>query len=393
MRFDIVNDRLIINDRPARFVPSPNQGGRIEPTGVLYHDTADRVAPEDSVRWFADPKSKVSAHFVVGRDGSIVQMVECDRAAWHAGKSSWNGRSGCNGFMIGIEIDNPGRLTPRGDRAFAWFGEAWPLGECYKTGRDIRTHGVGAWLPYTDAQIEAVKALTRALLAAYPSITTVAGHYEVSPGRKVDPGPHFPMEAMRALLGPRRQADPSTVSELQEQLAELGYPVGTVDGIIGVRTRAAIRTFQEQNALAPTGEFDASTLIALASGKAKGMPLAHREGLTKEDLAAQGSTAIATGNTQKRLAETAAVVVLSAATAAPADAPTVPLESLPSPEQVITAAEQHRDLGDRLLALIDWAWTPRGLTTIVVLIALLTVWAMANNQGVRRVLKARIGLG
>jgi N-acetyl-anhydromuramyl-L-alanine amidase AmpD len=74
-------------------VPSPNCGGRIEPHLIVLHDTADRLRPDDTVSWFATSRSKVSAHLVVGRDGSIVQMVDFDRAAWHAGKSSWRARA------------------------------------------------------------------------------------------------------------------------------------------------------------------------------------------------------------------------------------------------------------------------------------------------------------
>lgn len=392
MQYEIKDDRLLIDGHPVRFVPSPNQGGRIEPTGVLYHDTADRLVPEDSVNWFRNAKSKVSAHFVVGRDGSIVQMVDCDRAAWHAGKSSWQGRSGCNGFMIGIEIDNPGRLTPRGDKAVAWFGEAWAADECHMTDSSCRDHGVGAWLPYTETQLAAVEALTRALVAAYPSIKSAAGHYEVSPGRKVDPGPHFPMPRMRAALGNRRPADTRTVEDLQGSLAALGYPVGDVDGIIGVRTRAAIRAFQEQNSVPITGEFDAATLMVIASGNAKEMPLGHREAVTQDDLAAQGSEAVKSALLTKRSAEVGVAVVLGVAGSGGDAPPAATMEALPSPEAIITAAEQHRSLGDRLLSLIDWTFTARGFTTLVVLAALLTVWAVANNQGVRRVLKARLGI-
>lgn len=394
MHFEVRDHRLWIDGKPARFVESPNVGGRIEPTGVLYHDTADRLKPDDTVSWFRTPASKVSAHLVVGRDGSVVQMVPFDRAAWHAGKSSWNGRSGCNGFMIGIEVDNPGKLTVRGEHAYAWFGEAFPLADCVVTDSSSRTHGAGAWLPYTDAQIAVVEGISRALAAAYPTIAGGAGHYEVSPGRKVDPGPHFPMARMRAALGARRAPDRELIMALQERLADLRYPVGDADGIVGARTRAAIRAFQEQNGLDITGALDQATVTALRSPAAKGLPLAHREELTRDDVAESGSSTIATAAAVKRSAEVAGAITLGVAAAdeeVPAPEP-VSIDALPDFETVVTAIERERGLGERVLGLIDWAQTPRGLTTIVVVAGLTLIWALANQAEWRRVLKARLGL-
>lgn len=97
---------------------------------------------------------KVSAHFFIRRNGEIVQFVSCHRRAWHAGVSLWQGRARCNDFSIGIELE----------------------------GSDF--------VPFADAQYTSLRYLTRRLQRAYP-ISDIAGHSDIAPGRKTDPGPHF----------------------------------------------------------------------------------------------------------------------------------------------------------------------------------------------------------
>jgi N-acetyl-anhydromuramoyl-L-alanine amidase len=100
---------------------------------------------------------RASAHALIRRDGQIVQYVPFGERAWHAGKSEYRGVSACNDFSIGVELE----------------------------GTDDT--------PYTDAQYAALAALTMALLAAYPSLSTehIVGHRDIAPGRKTDPGPAF----------------------------------------------------------------------------------------------------------------------------------------------------------------------------------------------------------
>jgi N-acetyl-anhydromuramoyl-L-alanine amidase len=107
---------------------------------------------------------RVSAHFLVRRDGAIVQFVACSKRAWHAGASAWQGRSRCNDFSIGIELE----------------------------GCDEQ--------PFEGPQYAALARLTRAVRTAYP-ITAIAGHSDIAPGRKTDPGPHFDWPGYRSLLG------------------------------------------------------------------------------------------------------------------------------------------------------------------------------------------------
>lgn len=112
-------------------------------------------------------KARLSAHALIRRDGQIVQYVPFGARAWHAGRSAYQGRSACNDFSIGIELE----------------------------GAD--------GIPYSDAQYAALAALTRALLECYPSLSAqrIVGHADIAPGRKSDPWASFDWERFRALLG------------------------------------------------------------------------------------------------------------------------------------------------------------------------------------------------
>ena len=114
---------------------------------------------------------RVSAHALIRRDGSITQYVPFGMRAWHAGQSQYQGRSGCNDFSIGIELE----------------------------GTDT--------IPYTDAQYQSLAALVGALLSTYHTLSAerIAGHSDIAPGRKTDPGPAFEWERWRHLLAQHRQ--------------------------------------------------------------------------------------------------------------------------------------------------------------------------------------------
>ncbi len=109
---------------------------------------------------FADLRGlTVSAHFLVRRDGRVLQFVSCNERAWHAGVSSFGGREQCNDFSVGIEME----------------------------GSD--------YVAFSPAQYESLAALTLALAARYP-LAAVQGHEHVAPGRKTDPGPFFDWEML-----------------------------------------------------------------------------------------------------------------------------------------------------------------------------------------------------
>lgn len=112
---------------------------------------------------------EVSSHFLIKRDGQLVQFVSTEDRAWHAGKSVFEGVSNCNDFAIGIEL----------------------------SGCDDQ--------PYSSAQYKALADLTERLQQAYPGITQdrIVGHSDVAPGRKTDPGEAFEWSRYFDLLGKR----------------------------------------------------------------------------------------------------------------------------------------------------------------------------------------------
>lgn len=148
-------------------------------------------------------KVYASAHVVVDRDGSVWQIVPFNRMARHAGTSSWKGLESLNRYSIGIEIANYGWLDPQGDGSYKRSDTPRFAAEDVTVAPmpgGTRTMG---WENYPTDQLDAVERVTRALLAAYPSIAEVLGHEEISPGRKFDPGPAFPMACFRNLLDSR----------------------------------------------------------------------------------------------------------------------------------------------------------------------------------------------
>jgi AmpD protein len=157
----------------ARQIPSPNQDARAENTVIellVIHNISlppsqyggDGVVqlftnclnPEEHPYYREIYQRKVSAHFLIRRDGSLIQFVSCLRRAWHAGVSSWQARENCNDFSIGIELE----------------------------GSDFEG--------FEPVQYATLNQLIRALESTYP-ISAIQGHSDVAPGRKTDPGEFF----------------------------------------------------------------------------------------------------------------------------------------------------------------------------------------------------------
>lgn len=160
----------------ARIVGSPNcdaRPGALEPELVVVHGISLppgrfggpwieslflNTLPADADPYFQEIQHlRVSSHVLVARDGSLTQYVPFGMRAWHAGPSYWRGRGGCNDFSIGIELEGTDEM------------------------------------PYDDRQYEALAGLVAALQRAYPSLSEgwIAGHSDIAPGRKTDPGPAF----------------------------------------------------------------------------------------------------------------------------------------------------------------------------------------------------------
>lgn len=186
---------------PLAYRPSPNRGGKMKPEYVIIHYTAGRSL-EESVDWLTRREARASAHVVIGRRGEVVQLVPFDTVAWHAGASRWEGRSGLNGWSIGIELDNAGRLTRHGDEWRAWFGGSYDPDEVLEATHKHESTAAG-WHVYTPSQIQAALDLAVLLRDRY-DLVDVLGHEDISPGRKTDPGPAFPMASFRARVFGRR---------------------------------------------------------------------------------------------------------------------------------------------------------------------------------------------
>ena len=144
-----------------RRVPSPNFDARRPNLVVVHHTSNDSV--DRALVTLTSPERKVSAHYLIGRDGAIVQLVEENQRAWHAGLSWWGGMTDVNSVSIGIELDN------NGDE------------------------------PFADVQIDALLGLLATLQQRYaiPRANFV-GHADVAPGRKADPSVWFPWQSLAA---------------------------------------------------------------------------------------------------------------------------------------------------------------------------------------------------
>ena len=167
--------------RDARQTASPNFDDRpdsVDVSLIVIHAISlppSRFGSDDIERFFTnalDPAAhpyfaeiasmKVSAHFLIRRNGELIQFVSCHKRAWHAGVSTWKGRERCNDYSIGIELEGCDEL------------------------------------PFEEAQYQRVIALVDVLRRCYP-ISALAGHCDVAPERKTDPGPCFDWRRLEPL--------------------------------------------------------------------------------------------------------------------------------------------------------------------------------------------------
>ncbi len=167
---------MMINDSgfcpQARFIASPNFDARPECKIdlVVIHNISlppNQFGGDEVMNLFTNQLNpaahpyfeeiyqlKVSAHFFIRRNGELIQFVSCNDRAWHAGISEWQGRSRCNDFSLGIELE----------------------------GSDYQA--------FEPIQYKTLKNLIKAIRAKYP-IQAIVGHSDIAPGRKTDPGPFF----------------------------------------------------------------------------------------------------------------------------------------------------------------------------------------------------------
>lgn len=188
--------------RPVRVVQAERVGRELQSRRlIVLHHTAGSARSTEA--YLENPAQSASAHLLIHRDGSVTQLVPFDVIAYHAGAGEWNGLRSLNSHSIGIEMENLGMLEAR-DGAW-YFGSRQVAPDSVErfAGRSGTRQG---WHRYTDAQIRAVFEVSCALRRAYPTLETLVGDREISQ-RKTDPGPGFPLDAMRSRLFPARPSD------------------------------------------------------------------------------------------------------------------------------------------------------------------------------------------
>lgn len=147
------------------WTPSPNFDERKLPVSILVMHYTGMKDAASAINWLANPEAKVSAHYVVTEDGQIVQMVDEENRAWHAGRGYWRGITDVNSASIGIEIVNP--------------GHEW------------------GYVPFPEEQMDAVTRLAHAIVTRHDIVpSNVIGHSDLAPARKQDPGELFDWERL-----------------------------------------------------------------------------------------------------------------------------------------------------------------------------------------------------
>lgn len=273
----IIDHRLCFDDgTPYPFVESPNKG-RVanRPRWLVMHSTASAGAKE-AIAWLTDKSSKSSAHAVIDKQGNITQLVPFNQPAWHAGRGEWKGVSGLNAHSIGIELEN--RLILDGGPG-RWTFRSQPVDDAevvslVSKGSPRLSQG---WDRYPSEQIRSAITLGRVLAQAY-ALEDVLGHEDISPGRKLDPGPAFPMGRYREqVIGkypPAEALEPRSPSN-----AEAWAAVPAPDSAPASQAQTASPS-SSPGAAGPTFRVEVATLnIRTGPGAShptvKGSPLAH----------------------------------------------------------------------------------------------------------------------
>ena len=164
---------------------------------IVIHYTAGASALS-SARYLTTDNTPVSAHLLIGRDAKIIQMVDFQTQAWHAGKSQLLGKTDLNAWTIGIELDNAGLLYERDNRYYAWFGKRIPDDQIVRL-VNPQTGFHAYWQAYTEKQLNTLNEVCKLLLFHY-KVKRIVGHNEISLSGKIDPGPAFPMPDFKKLI-------------------------------------------------------------------------------------------------------------------------------------------------------------------------------------------------
>ncbi|MBM17835.1 MAG: hypothetical protein CL947_02050 [Epsilonproteobacteria bacterium] len=240
--------------------PSPNFNNRkdlkthtiiTKPTHIILHYTADCFYSQ-SMKTLSNFFRPVSAHYLIAADGTISQLVDESKRAWHAGKSSWQGNKQMNNYSIGIEIVNPGFTKSKKDPC-THNQNIWNK----HTGVQVQGSSY-YWYQFTDAQITSVIALCTDIMKRYDiKPYFILGHSDIAPSRKVDPGPLFPWELLakydigawsnkifsQNMNNHELRINQTTIKKVQCLLQAWGYHV-TTSGKMNKKTKHALQAFQ-----------------------------------------------------------------------------------------------------------------------------------------------------
>ncbi|CUJ85603.1 N-acetylmuramoyl-L-alanine amidase AmiD precursor [Ruegeria denitrificans] len=207
--------------------PSPNFGERrdgLTPSLIVLHYTAMKDA-QAALDRLCDPAHEVSAHFLIGMDGTLWQMVREEDRAWHAGAGEWHGQSDINSRSIGIELDNSG------------------------------AH------PFPEPQLEVLESLLHQIMNRW-SIPPehVIGHSDMAPGRKSDPGLRFPWQRLEHmnLAGKRSQSGPGNAPA--DNFSALAHAAGYTAEVDDDTLLAAVRLRYRPWGKGPLGPDDLAPL-------------------------------------------------------------------------------------------------------------------------------------
>jgi N-acetylmuramoyl-L-alanine amidase len=184
---------------------NPNSRGSFasgRPVGIICHYTAGGHAAE---RLAGRGGSNVSAHFTIDRNGDVYQCGDLDQRLWHAGVSHIKGMTGLNDWFIGIEQANFGFW--RNEPGLPTLAKAQEVGWMKLKHKNDPSRELW-WEPYPEPLLAATERVCRWLIDEIKTIKIICGHDDVSPGRKSDPGPAFPLARYRNILMPDNQSTP-----------------------------------------------------------------------------------------------------------------------------------------------------------------------------------------
>ena len=171
-------------------------GGK--PRFIILHYTAGPSA-KNAISWLKDKQSSASAHLIIDHDGSTTQMIKFDTVGWHAGRSTWNDLVGLNQYSVGIEIANWGSLIGQSGNWRSWTGVPLPEDRVIMAAHKNQSNRLRAWEQYDPAQIKSTMYAVQAIASYYDiSPDNILGHDDISPARKLDPGPAWEMDRFRS---------------------------------------------------------------------------------------------------------------------------------------------------------------------------------------------------